>query len=79
MSRNDFFCSELVGDFDLVGFKVFFTAFEKINSGFGFSLKSFHIACSLDIRYFVWIWIFSVSLLNSGQFNEKAWWTASQW
>ena len=65
-------CSDLVGDFDAAGLKVFFTAFEKTTSGFGFSLRSFRIACSLVMRFFVWIWTINVSLLNIGQFLENA-------
>ena len=65
-------CSELVGDLDLVGFNVFFTAFEKINLGFGFSLRSFLITCSLGMRSFVWFWMISVSIPSFGQFPERA-------
>ena len=45
----------IVGDFDVVGLEVFFTAFEKINSGFQCSLRSFCIDCSLDMGSFAWI------------------------
>ena len=71
--------SDLVGDFNVVGLEVLSTAFKKINSGFGFSLKSFRMACSLGTRSFVWFWTISVSLLNFGQFLENAWWSAPQW
>ena len=64
-------CSDLVGDFVLVGLEIFFTAYEKINSGFGFSLRSFCMACSLGMRSFAWIWMISVSPLNIGHFLEK--------
>ena len=37
------------------------------------------MACSLGMRSFVWIWTISVSLLNIGQFLEKAWWYSPQW
>ena len=66
-------CSDLVFDFDLLGLDAFFTAFEKINSGFGFSLRSFRMACSLGKRYFNWIWMISVFLLNIRQFCENVW------
>ena len=56
--------SELVGDFDPVGLKVFFTAIEKINSVFGFSLRSFRKACSLSMHSVVWICRISGFLLN---------------
>ena len=32
---------------------MFFTAFKKIYSGFGFSLRTFRMACSLGMRSFV--------------------------
>ena len=47
-------CSCLYGDFDVVRLEEFFTAFEKINSRLGFSLRSFRMACSLGSRCFVW-------------------------
>ena len=72
------FCSDLVGDFNVVVLEVFFTAFENINSGFGFSLKSFRMACSLGMCSFVGIWTISV-LLNVGQFLENARWSSPQW
>ena len=72
-------CSELVMDFEIVGLEVFFIAFEKINSGLRFSVRSFHMACSLGVRYFVWNWMISVSLLNFWLLLEKAWSTALQW
>ena len=72
-------CSNLIGDFALVGLGVFFTAFEKITSGFGFSLRSFRSACNLGMRSFVWIWMISVSLSDIGQLFENALWSASQW
>ena len=56
---------DLVGDIDVDGIGVFFTAFEKINSGFGFSLRSFCMECSLGVSFFVWILMISVSLLNN--------------
>ena len=34
-------CSDIDGDFDVVRLDVFFTAFEKINLGFGFSCEKF--------------------------------------
>ena len=72
-------CSELVGDLDPVGLEVFLTAFEKISSGDGFSLRSFRMVCGLIILYFVWICIISISLMNLQQFLEKVRWSASQW
>ena len=63
----------------IVGSEVLYTAFEKNNSEFGFSLTSFRMARSLGMRYFVWIWMISVSPWNIGQFLEKAWWSTSQW
>ena len=65
-------------DLDVVGLEVFLTAFEKINSGFGFSLRSFCKAFSLDMSSFVWIWAIFVSILIIGQFLENAWWSAPQ-
>ena len=59
-------CSDLVGDFDVAVLEVFFTAVEKNNSGFGFSLRSFCMAFSLGKRSFACIWVISVSLLNIG-------------
>ena len=53
---------------------MFFTAFEKINSGFGLSLRRFRMACSLDLRSLFWVWTDSVFLLNVGQFLENALW-----
>ena len=70
-------CADLVGDFYLVGLEVLFTAFEKINSGFEFSLRSFRMAYSLGRLPFVWIWMISVSLFNISQFLENALWSAS--
>ena len=61
-----------MGDFDLVGLEVFFTAFEKINAGLGFSLRCIRIASSLLMRSFVWFLTISLSLLKIGQFLEKA-------
>ena len=55
----------------MVVLKVFFTVFEKINLGFGFSLRSLLMVFSLGMRSFVCIWISSVSLLNIGQFFEN--------
>ena len=69
-------CSYLVGDYDVAGFKVFFTAFEKINSGFRFSLRSFRMVCRLGMRSFVLIWTI---FFNIGQFLENAWWSVPQW
>ena len=34
-----------------------FTAFEKVNSGFGLSQRSFRMSCRLCMRSFIWIWI----------------------
>ena len=51
-------CSDLFGDFDVVGLEVFSTAFEKKNSGFGVSLRIFRIAL-------VWV---CVLLFGSGRF-----------
>ena len=45
-------CSDLVGNFDVAGVEVFFTALEKIKTVFGISLRSFRMTCSLGIRYF---------------------------
>ena len=61
----------------MVRLEMFFTAFEKIYSGFRFSLRSFRLACSLRMRSIVWIWTISVSLLIIGQFLEIAWWSFS--
>ena len=58
-------------------FEMDITAFEKINSGFELNMRNFLIACRLGMLYFGWIWNISVSLLNFGQFLEKAWWFAS--
>ena len=63
-------CSELIVNLDLVRSEVFFIAFEKIYSRFGFRLRSFRLVCCLDMRSFVWIWTISVSLLNIGKSNE---------
>ena len=57
----------------MVVLKVFFTVFEKINLGFGFSLRCFRMACTLGMRSLVWIWTISVSLLNLPHFLENAW------
>ena len=73
------FFSDLDGDFDIVRLEVFFTAFEKIISGIGFSLGSFCMACSLGIRSFVWIWTITVYFFNIRQFLENAWWFSPQW
>ena len=70
-------CLDLIRDFDVVGLKVLVSAFMKINSGFGFNLRSFRMPCSLGMRYFVGIWL--ISVLNIGQFHEKTWWSAPQW
>ena len=56
-----------------------FAAFEKINSGFGFSLRSICTACGLGMRSITWIWMNSVSLSNFEQFHEKACWSAAEW
>ena len=72
-------CSDLVGNFDVVGLEVFFTAFEKIISRFGFSLRSFRMSFSLVMRSFVWIWTISSSPLNIGQFFKNAWSSTPQW
>ena len=71
-------CSDLVGCFD-AGLELFFIAFEKINSWFGFTLRSFRMACSMGMRCFVWIWTISVSILDIGQFLGSAWWSIPQW
>ena len=63
--------SEPVGEFDQDGLGVFVTAFERINSGYRFNLRSFCMASSLGVRSFVWNSVISVSLLNFGQFLEK--------
>ena len=65
-------------DFDVVELQIFFTAFVKINSGFGFSLRSFRMARALGMRSLVWILTASASLLNIGQFLENAWWFTPQ-
>ena len=69
----------LVGVFDVVRLKVFFTAFVKINSGCGFILRSFRMDCCLGMRSFVWIWTIFVSHMNIGQFLENAWLLSPQW
>ena len=56
---------------------MFFTAFERINTEFGFSLS--RMACSPGMRSFVWIWTISVSILNVEQFLENVWWASPQW
>ena len=53
LTSDQLSCSEVFGDLDLVRLEVFFTAFEKINSGFGFGVRNFPMACGLDIRYFI--------------------------
>ena len=63
-----------MGDFDLFGLEVFFTAFEKINFGFGSGLRSVRMAYSLGMHSSVWMYMIFVSLLNFGRFLEKAWW-----
>ena len=40
--------------------EVFFTAFEKNKSEFGFSLISFRMACSPGMRSLVWIWTYLI-------------------
>ena len=46
-------CSELVDEFDVVGLEVLFTAFEKISSRIGFSLRIFPMDRSLGLRSFL--------------------------
>ena len=77
------YCSDLVVDFEVVGLEVFFTAFEKIKSGFGLSLSGFRIACSLDIRI-RFLFLFRIlgsslrmigGLLRSGSIWLRCWCT----
>ena len=72
-------CSDQVGDFAAVGIEMFFTAFEKINLCFGFSLKSFRTACSLGMRSFVWISTISIYILNIRQLLENVRRCSPQW
>ena len=72
-------CSDLIGDFDVVGLEVFFIAFEKTNSWFRFSLRSFRLACSLGLGSFFSFWMISVFLLQIGQLLENAWLSVLQW
>ena len=55
------------------------TAFEKIDSGFGFNLRIFCMACGLGMRFFIRIWMISVCLLILWQFRDKACWFEMQW
>ena len=72
LDSNLLSCSDIVGDFDVVWLEVFFIAFEKNISGFEFTQRSVCIASSLGLRYFVWICLISVSLLNIGPFHENS-------
>ena len=51
---------------------MFFTAFEKIDSGCGFIVRGFRMACCPGMRSFVWTWTIYVYLSNIGQFLEDA-------
>ena len=63
----------------MVELEALFTAYEKINSGFGFGLRSFRMACSLIMHSFVWIWKIYVTLLNIDQLLENARWSNPHW
>ena len=71
-------CPLAFGELVLIGLEINLAPFAKFIL-VGTCLRIFCLACKFDRRSLVWIFIFSVSNLNTRQFSEKLTWSSLLW